>query len=101
MFRKKNEYGTSARDRLCWAGLGMGKVTASMLYDYVACPHRVAMDIFDDPADRNEISAFMQLPWDRGFAHERAIIVELKIPSFDLSTMQADDREELTLEASL
>ena len=29
-------------------------VTASMLYDLVSCPHRVTMDLFADPAQREE-----------------------------------------------
>lgn len=29
-------------------------VTAAMLYDLVACPHRVTMDIFADPAQRDK-----------------------------------------------
>jgi hypothetical protein len=28
-------------------------ITASMLYDLVACPHRVTMDLFGDPVERD------------------------------------------------
>jgi len=31
-------------------------ITASMLYDLIACPHRLSMDLFADPGDRDEIS---------------------------------------------
>src|SRR5438552_13012571 len=40
-------------------------ITASMLYDLVACPHRVSMDLFADPAERDEVSPFVQLLWER------------------------------------
>jgi len=36
-------------------------VTAAMLYDLVQCPHRPTMDLFGDPAKRDEINAFVQL----------------------------------------
>ena len=34
-------------------------VTASMLYDLVSCPHRVTMDLFADPAQREWKSFWM------------------------------------------
>lgn len=77
----------------------MGEITASMLYDYVACPHRVAMDLFGDPSKRDEVSPFVQLLWDRGFEHERDVIAALEIPFLDLSGTSGDEREKLTLEA--
>jgi hypothetical protein len=33
-------------------------VTASMLYDLVACPHRVTMDLYSDPGQRDEPNPF-------------------------------------------
>jgi hypothetical protein len=33
-------------------------VTASVLYDLVQCPQRVALDAFGDRAKRDEVSAF-------------------------------------------
>lgn len=77
----------------------MGEITASMLYDYVACPHRVAMDLFADPSKRDEVSPFVQLLWERGFAHERDVIAALDMPFLDLSGVSGDAREKLTLEA--
>jgi hypothetical protein len=32
-------------------------ITAAMLYDLVQCPHRPAMDLFGDPAKRDEVNA--------------------------------------------
>jgi hypothetical protein len=46
-------------------------VTASVLYDLVQCPQRVALDAFGDNAKRDEINAFVQLLWDRGTLFER------------------------------
>jgi hypothetical protein len=39
---------------------------AAMLYDLVQCPHRPAMDLFGDPAKRDEINPFIQLLWEKG-----------------------------------
>jgi hypothetical protein len=33
-------------------------ITGSMLYDLVSCPHRVTMNLFTDPAERDKISSF-------------------------------------------
>jgi len=70
-----------------------------MLYNFVACPHRVSMDLYADPATRDEVSPFVQLLWDRGFSHEKAVIGALAIPFVDLSSFGGDDKERLTLEA--
>jgi hypothetical protein len=46
-------------------------VTASVLYDLVHCPQRVALDAFGDLAKRDEINAFVRLLWERGTLFER------------------------------
>lgn len=74
-------------------------ITASMLYDLVACPHRVSMDLFADPGERDAVSPFVQLLWDRGAAHETEVIANLGEPFTDLSICAASDKERLTLEA--
>ena len=74
-------------------------ITASMLYDLVACPHRVSMDLFADVAQRDKISPFVQLLWDRGAAHEKEIVANLAIPFTDLAQYAGDEKERLTLEA--
>jgi hypothetical protein len=56
-------------------------ITASMLYDLVACPHRVSMDLFADVAQRDKISPFVQLLWDRGAAHEKKLSQTSQSPS--------------------
>jgi uncharacterized protein len=56
-----------------------------MLYDLVACPHRVTMDLFANPSERDAVSPFVQLLWERGAAHEREVIAGIGDPFLDLS----------------
>ncbi len=74
-------------------------ITASMLYNFETCPHRVTMDLFADPAVRDEVSPFVQLLWDRGYAHEKEVIAGVAAPLLDLSAIGGDEKERLTLEA--
>src|SRR5258706_2831 len=74
-------------------------VTASVLYDLVHCPQRVALDAFGHPANRDELSAFVRLLWERGTLFERETIAKLNKPFTDLSKASDSDRERLTLEA--
>lgn len=74
-------------------------ITAAMLYDLVGCPHRVTMDVFADPAQRDEPNAFVELLWERGSLYEHEVIAGLKTPFTDLSSYATDEKERLTLEA--
>jgi predicted RecB family nuclease len=74
-------------------------ITASMLYDLVACPHRVKMDVFANPADRDEVSPFVELLWDRGQAHEQSLMAELGVPYLDLSGYEGVEKQSRTLAA--
>jgi predicted RecB family nuclease len=74
-------------------------ITASMLYDLVCCPHRISMDLFADPAERDRVSPFVQLLWDRGVAHEEEVIRKLDEPFLDLSIYAGAEKERRTLEA--
>jgi predicted RecB family nuclease len=74
-------------------------VTASVLYDLVQCPQRVALDVFRDPSNRDEINPFVRLLWERGTLFERETIAKLQLPFVDLSKADEGDRERLTLEA--
>jgi hypothetical protein len=74
-------------------------ITASMLYDLIACPHRVTMDLFADPADRDAVSPFIRMLWEKGAAHERTIMGEIGVPVLDLSVFHGDVKERLTTEA--
>ncbi len=74
-------------------------ITASMLYDLVACPHRVTMDLLTDPTQRDEPNRFVQLLWERGSLYEREVIDKLQDLFVDLSSYSGDEKEQLTLEA--
>ncbi len=74
-------------------------ITASMLHDLVSCPHRVTMDLFADPAQRDEPNPFIQLLWEKGSVYEREVIEGLEMPFTNLSMYAGDEKERLTLEA--
>ncbi len=74
-------------------------VTASMLYDLVACPHRVTMDLFGNPRERDEASPFVQLLWEKGSAYESEVMTGLAMRFLDLSRYGTDEKEQLTTEA--
>ncbi len=70
-------------------------ITASQLYDYVQCPHRVYLDAFGDPSRRDEPNAFVQLLWDQGIDHEAQIVATLGVTA-DMSVVPLVDRERET-----
>jgi hypothetical protein len=85
---------------LGWGILGMGAViTASMLYNLVTCPKRVALDLFGEQERRDPISPFVQLLWERGNLFEKQTIFDLDIPFFDLSEVHDAEKERLTRSA--
>jgi len=74
-------------------------VTASMLYDLVQCPTRVALDTFSDQSKRDPLNSFVKLLWERGTLFERETIAKLSQPFTDLSDLEEDEIELRTLEA--
>lgn len=74
-------------------------ITASMLYNYVQCPHRVTQDLFGDPSQKNEVSVFVQLLWEKGNVFEKQVIEGLDIPFTDLSGYYDVAKEEASKEA--
>jgi predicted RecB family nuclease len=74
-------------------------ITASMLYDMVQCPQRVAMDLFEDLSRRDPENPFVQLLWEKGHTFERETIEGLNIPFTDLHAHVGGERLRLTLEA--
>jgi len=73
-------------------------ISATQLYDYVHCSHRVFMDAFGDPAERDETSPFVELLWDQGLIHENTIAAGLTITA-NLRSIAVADRERETLAA--
>jgi len=57
------------------------------------------MDMFCNPAQRDEINPFIQLLWEKGHAYEAEIIAGLNLPIVDLSGKSGDEKERLTSEA--
>lgn len=74
-------------------------ITASMLYSYLTCPHRVTLDLFGNPAERDEISPFVELLWERGHLFERETIEGLGVPFLNLRGVPLAQREEMTSRA--
>jgi predicted RecB family nuclease len=74
-------------------------ITGSMLYDLVNCPHRVTMDLFGNPSERDAVSPFLRLLWERGAAREKEVISKLEESFVDLSDYHGQDKEQLTLAA--
>lgn len=68
-------------------------ITASMLYNFVQCPHRVSLDLFGNPAKKDPVSVFVQLLWDKGNEFEREVIENLKLPFTDLKAYSNDAKE--------
>ena len=76
-------------------------ITASTLYDLISCPHRVALDRFEDHAERDKVSTFVNMLWERGSAYEASVIEKIagSKPVLDLSAVPEAEREARTLEA--
>lgn len=74
-------------------------ITASMLYSLVSCPHRVTMDLFADPAQRDPVNAFVELLWERGSAVERERMASLDVPFVDLHALTTTEKANTTREA--
>ena len=66
-------------------------ITAAMLYDLVSCPHRVALDAFGDPAERDAPNPFIQLLWERGTFYEREVMEGLEVPFYKRAQLTAAD----------
>src|ERR1700730_18670397 len=72
------------------------RLTASLLYNHLTCPHRVAMDAFEDPARRDPVSPFVQLLWERGTLYEPDVIRALGQPFTDLSALSGTAKQAAT-----
>jgi len=57
------------------------------------------MDLFANPSERDAVSPFLRLLWERGTAREKEVIAALTEPLLDLSANQPDEKERLTLAA--
>ena len=75
------------------------KITASKLYDYLQCPHRVWRDIYGPQEEKiKEVNPFVQLLWDRGVLYEKDVISKIG-EYLDLSKGNLEKRFQKTIEA--
>ena len=74
-------------------------ITASSLYDYIQCPHKVWRDIYGPQKEKiQETNPFVKLLWEKGVKHEEKIIS--KFGSFlNLKEGSIDERFQKTIEA--
>ncbi len=73
-------------------------ISASQLYDFVHCPMRVYLDAHGDPARRDKPSAFTQMLWKQGVAHEERMVPTLGVTA-DITRFPEAQREAETLAA--
>jgi len=74
-------------------------ITASRLYDYIKCPHKVWRDIYGPQEEKiQETNPFVELLWQKGLQHEERIVK--KLGDFaDLRAGSIDERYQKTIEA--
>lgn len=74
-------------------------ITASKLYDYLQCPHKVWRDVYGPQDEKiQEANPFVKLLWEKGVVHEERIIKELG-EYIDLSKGSFEERFKKTIEA--
>lgn len=77
----------------------MHYITASKLYDYIQCPHKVWRDIYGPQDEKiKETNPFVELLWNKGVAHEEKIVITLG-EYLDLREWPINERAEKTIEA--
>jgi len=77
----------------------MKNITASKLYDYIQCPHKVWRDVYGPQDEKiQETNPFVELLWNKGVLHEEKVIASLG-EYLDLSDGTLDERFEKTVEA--
>ena len=74
-------------------------ITASKLYNYLQCPHRVWRDANGQQDEKNpEPNPFVEMLWDRGVQYEKDVLVGWK-DALDLSQGTYAERFENTIQA--
>lgn len=76
------------------------QITASHLYSYTKCPHRVWRDAHDDPSERDPENEFVQLLWEKGIQFEKEMIDAHRgaMEMVDLSVIPKEQRFAKTME---
>ena len=74
-------------------------ITASKLYDYIKCPHKVWRDIHGPQEERiQETNPFIELLWQKGLQHEEKIVSKLG-DFLDLTEGTIEERYHKTIES--
>jgi predicted RecB family nuclease len=74
-------------------------ITASSLYDYIQCPHKIWRDIYGPQEEKiQETNPFVKLLWEKGVKHEEKIISKLG-GFLNLKEGSIDERFQKTTEA--
>lgn len=77
----------------------MKYITASKLYDYIQCPHKVWRDIYGPQEEKiEETNPFVELLWNKGVKHEENIVASIG-DYLNLKDGSLDERFEKTIEA--
>ena len=67
-------------------------ITASKLYDYTQCPHRVWRDVYGPQKEKiKETNPFVQMLWDKGISYEKKVISQIG-KYLDLSVGSLEER---------
>lgn len=79
----------------------MIQITASNLYNFVQCPHRVWRDAHDNPNLKDEPNDFVKLLWEKGTQYEKEVLKKFEGDQIvcDLSIVPVKERTKATLEA--
>ena len=73
-------------------------ITASKLYDFIQCPHKVWRDEHGLQDEKiKETNPFVELLWERGVLHEEKVISEIG-PFVNLAEGSLENRVKKTLE---
>ncbi len=78
------------------------KITASHLYSYTECHHRIWRDTHDDPKLKDPVNEFTKLLWEHGTRYEKEIIeshIESGVEVLDLSIVPKEERFNETIKA--
>ncbi|MGD0232004.1 MAG: PD-(D/E)XK nuclease family protein, partial [Syntrophorhabdales bacterium] len=74
-------------------------ITASMLYNLIQCPHRLSLDLHEDPSKKDAESKFVELLWEKGTLYEAEVISKLETPFAEFSGLSGTERERQTRQA--
>lgn len=75
------------------------RITAQDLYNYTKCKHRVYLDANGNPAERGEVSPFIQMLWEMGLQTEIEYLRTLGDLKFEnLETLSVDQAATRTAE---